>query len=400
MDLQHLRAWWAARQGLLAVDTALTPAAALERTGWARSVGGVNPYLTLFSRAGISRAAADAAAAEHAIHELPGARGCTYVVPAADFALALRLGRGAGEPAELKSAKKHLGVTDLEVDRLCREILDVLERGPADPAALKTSLGELVRNLGPEGKKRGLTTTLPLALGRLQVHGEILRQPHGGRFDQQRYAYARWRDSPARAVEVDHDAALHALARKYFRWIGPATAAQFQDFTGLAAKLVKPALAPLGLVPVAKDSPLLLLPEDRDALAAFTPPTDPVYRLVSPIDSLLLHRRDLASHLDIADARRVALGDRGLAEPGSMGDLPGHAIVDRGRVVGLWEYDPAARAIAWTAFVATSAALLAEVARTEAYVRDQLGDARSFSLDSPESRRPRIAAIRQAGDRA
>jgi len=35
------------------------------------------------------------------------------------------------------------------------------------------------------------------------------------------------------------------------------------------------------------------------------------------------------------------------------------------------------------------------VQRTERFVRDQLGDARSFSLDSPESRAPRIAALRE-----
>jgi len=29
-------------------------------------------------------------------------------------------------------------------------------------------------------------------------------------------------------------------------------------------------------------------------------------------------------------------------------------------------------------------------------VRDELGDARSFSLDSPKSREPRIAALRAA----
>jgi hypothetical protein len=42
-------------------------------------------------------------------------------------------------------------------------------------------------------------------------------------------------------------------------------------------------------------------------------------------------------------------------------------------------------------------ALRAEIERTTAYVRDQLGDARSFSLDSPKSRAPRLAALRQAG---
>jgi hypothetical protein len=37
------------------------------------------------------------------------------------------------------------------------------------------------------------------------------------------------------------------------------------------------------------------------------------------------------------------------------------------------------------------------IGRTETFVRDQLGDARSFSLDSPESRGPRIAALKKLG---
>ena len=72
-------------------------------------------------------------------------------------------------------------------------------------------------------------------------------------------------------------------------------------------------------------------------------------------------------------------------------------IGDRGRIVGLWEYDPDARAIAWTAWVPASPALRAAVEATEAWVRDDLGDARAFSLDSPASRRPRIEALRRAG---
>ena len=60
------------------MDGDASPASLLERVGWARTVGSVNPYLTLFARAGISRAAADKAASDHEIHELPSARGCTY----------------------------------------------------------------------------------------------------------------------------------------------------------------------------------------------------------------------------------------------------------------------------------------------------------------------------------
>jgi len=81
---------------------------------------------------------------------------------------------------------------------------------------------------------------------------------------------------------------------------------------------------------------------------------------------------------------------------GALSDLPSHAILDRGRLVGLWEYDPEARAIAWAAWVRTTPALRAAVEATEAWVRDDLGDARSFSLDSPKSRKPRIEALRKA----
>lgn len=387
MHPHTLRAWWAARQGLLASSPELGPAAVLERTGWARSVGGVGPYLTLFARAGTSRAAADAAVAALEIHELPSARGCTYVVPRADFALALTVGQGTGEAAEIQTARKHLGLTDAELDRLCARVLAALDRGPLDPAALKDSLGDVVRNLGPEGKKRGVTTTLPLALGKLQARGEIRRVPIGGRLDQQRYAYARWTDSPLVGGGMPPEEAFVALARRFFRWIGPATAAQFQAFAGLGVKAAKAATAPLGLVPVSPDSPLLLLPDDLDALRAFTPPAEPVYRLVASVDGLALLRRDLAPLIEPADAPRLGAGN-------GLQDLPSHAILDRGRVIGLWEYDPAEGAIAWASFVAPTAALRAEVERTAAMIRDELGDARAFSLDSPDSRRPRIAALR------
>ncbi|MCY1062034.1 crosslink repair DNA glycosylase YcaQ family protein [Nannocystis sp. SCPEA4] len=387
MHPSKLRAFWAARQGLLECDTHLSPETVLEKTGWARSVGGVGPYLTLFTRAGLTRPAIDRAVAQLEIHELPSARGCTHVVPRSDFALALRCSQGFGDAAEVQAAKKHLGVTDAELDRLGRAVLDALAGGALDPAALKDRLGDLVRNLGPEGKKRGVTTTLPLVLGTLQTAGEIRRQPIGGRLDQQRYAYARWADSPLPEFTLDAAAAYVELARRFFRWSGPASLAHFQAFSGLGVKASKAAVAPLGLLPVSADSPILALPADLDALRAFVPPETPVYRLVASVDALLLLRRDLALLLDPADVPRVQ-------QIGGLQDLPSHAIVDRGRLVGLWEYDPGREDIAWTSFVRPDAALRAEVERTAAMIREHLGDARSFSLDSPESRKPRIAALR------
>src|SRR4051812_44256615 len=132
MDLTRTRAWWAHRQGLDGSLDGASPATVLDRAGWARSVGGANPYLTLFARAGTSRADADAALAALDIYELPSARGCTYILPARDFALGLTVGQGFGDAATLATAKKFLEVTDEEVARLCDAVLSALEQGERD----------------------------------------------------------------------------------------------------------------------------------------------------------------------------------------------------------------------------------------------------------------------------
>ncbi len=78
-------------------------------------------------------------------------------------------------------------------------------------------------------------------------------------------------------------------------------------------------------------------------------------------------------------------------------DLPGHAILDRGQLIGRWEFDTATGTIAWALFGGSAdKALEKAIHNMEAFVRDDLGDARSFSLDSPKSRLPRIEALRKA----
>ena len=95
------------------------------------------------------------------------------------------------------------------------------------------------------------------------------------------------------------------------------------------------------------------------------------------------------------------MGERGARALGGLADLPSHAILDRGRLVGLWEFDPEAQKIVWWAFGANpkDKALVAAVERMETFVAGHLGDARSFSLDSPKSRAPRIEALRKAAAR-
>lgn len=382
---ERLQAWWWSRQGL---DGSLEGASArdvLRRSGWMRSVGGAGPYLGLYARARLGRAAVDSALASLEIAELPSARGCTYVLPADDFAVGLRVGQGFGDEAQVATARKYLGVTEEELASLEGAVLEALATGPADPRALKDTLGERVRNLGPEGKKRGMTTTLPLALGRLQSHGRIRRVPLDGRLDRQRYAYARW------DTTVAGDEAFVTLARAWWKQAGPATLAHFQWFSGLGVKRVKETVAELGLVAIGDR---WLLAEEAQAFSAFSPPEEEQVRFVSNLDPLLLHRRELRPLFSEADADRPLWTERGKQAGGALTDLENQAIVDRGRILGVWDYDPGAGELVWATFAPPSAAVRAEAERVEAWVRAELGDVRSFSLDSPESRTARLQGIR------
>jgi hypothetical protein len=112
--------------------------------------------------------------------------------------------------------------------------------------------------------------------------------------------------------------------------------------------------------------------------------------LVSSLDSIFATRRNVVSIIDDIDQQRAVMTEQKEAPLGGLSDLPNHAIMDRGRLIGLWEYDPEKERIAYKIFVRMDKALDEAIQRTEDYVRTQLGDARSFSLDSPKSRTQRI----------
>jgi hypothetical protein len=382
MDSHRLMAFCAHRQGLDGSLSGATAEEVLARTGWARSIGSCNPYLTVFARSGLRRAQVEAEASAHSIQELPCARGCTYVLPHADFGLGLALARGARSGASDEKAIQKLGVPDAEIKALAEAVVGALAAGPLDPKALKAALGEQVRHLGEEGKKRGLTTTLPVALGRLQEAGRIRRVPEGGRLDHERYAYEIWDDAPA----LVNDATAQIAAR-YWHWTGIASLKQFQWFTGFGVAASKSATAGLELEPLENGSPLLIRSCDRKAWKEYEAPREPDYRLVASLDGATLLRRDVASLVAEEDRSALAAGE-------GLTDLPSHAILDRGRLIGLWEFDFDAGEIVWNSWAGRREALRAAVAATESYVRDELGDARGYSLDSPKSRAERVAALR------
>lgn len=391
MDMVKSRAWWFRRQGLAHGLDGTAPAEVLRGTGWARTVGGSNPYLTLFARAGVDRSTADRAVAALEICELPSARGCTYLLPAEDFALGLAAGAGAPR-GELAAAVKHLDVTEAEIDRLAEAVLEAVTEAdaPLQPQDLRARLGDTVRSLGEAGRKRGISSTLPLALGQLQSAGELRRVPVDGRLDHQRYGYTRWIPSPLAGADLDPGHVAAELARRYFAWAGPATLAHFRWFSGLGAAVAKRAVAAIDLTDLGDGQ---LLPTDLAAeFEDFTTPADPEYALVGWIDGSHLLHRELGRLLDPADADRPSP-----TEPskrlGDLKDPPCQLILDRGRIVGLWEFDPVTGKIVSRLFVPEDEGLRAVIAETERFVVEQLGDARGSVLDSPKSRSAAVAAL-------
>lgn len=125
-------------------------------------------------------------------------------------------------------------------------------------------------------------------------------------------------------------------------------------------------------------------------------PSEPQYRLVSSLDPIAANRRDVSGLLEPGVADHKLFDAKSAGAGSARSDLLYHAILDRGRLVGFWEYDFDARSIVWMTFRPESDALKSAVAETDAFVRDQVGDARAVSLDSPKSRAPRIQALKNA----
>jgi hypothetical protein len=107
---------------------------------------------------------------------------------------------------------------------------------------------------------------------------------------------------------------------------------------------------------------------------------------------LVLLRRNSADMLAEGDrGRKVLDGTLGL-----QADLSDHPILDRGRIIGLWQYDPGKERIAAWTFDKPTAAVTQRITEVESWIREDLGDFRSFSLDSPASRQNRIDALDSA----
>lgn len=390
MDSAKFRSWVASRQGL-GNGRFCTAREALVGAGWQRSVGGVHPYIAIRARSGEGREQVDALAVDLQLFELPSARSCTYVLPADDFRLGLAAAHSLSAATEIATAFK-LGATQEEIDILKRATLAALAKGDLSPADLKPKLGDLVRNFGEEGKKKGLTTSLPLALALLQTEGRIRRRPVNGRFDTQRYNYELW--NPPLTDLPGPEQTARDLTLRFFDWMGAATLKEFREFSAIPAKAAKAAAEEIGLIPFEAGGDLLTTSENLADFEKHEIPQQSVYALIGSLDSFLLQRRGSHFWLDDEDLNRSAPTEKGIQSIGGLMELTANAILDRGRLIGIWEFDFDAGEVVWHTWNPASEELRAKIDSLNSWIRDDLGDARTFSLDSPKSRQPKIEAIR------
>jgi hypothetical protein len=403
LSLDRARAHWHRRQGLTEPVSG-TLEEVVAATGWPRTLGGADVYLAVRARVpGLSRKQLDEAVAQSRLQVTPAVRGCIYLVPRAEVPLVLRV----AEEQYLKRAEREhpkAGIASNELEDVGEAVLKALRKGPLSTDALRKALPEgVVRSLGEKGKKLGLSSTLPPALRHLEFEGRVERMLEGGRLDTERYLWRLAAKNPFTGAKVPaaSTARYALLGALFFRQFGPATVEDFSTWAAISQRDAREALSTLPLVPVAIEGysdEAFVLEADvavlREKLRAAT-----TVSLLPSGDLYLVHHGGPAP---LTDPRHhgVELPQWGSSKPGTLGEgryMALRGLLDGDRLVGLWEYDPDAEAVVFHTFDALppkrrrAVQALAEDVAT--FLREDVGHARSFTLDSTDTVRERAATI-------
>ncbi len=254
------------------------------------------------------------------------------------------------------------------------------------------------------GKKVGVSSPLPVALRELELRAEIERRPVGGRLDTERYD---WGLAPPVKTKVpaEKPGRLQAVARYFFEFFGPATQKELATWVGISQRDAKAAMAELPLVDVAVEGrPGLawILEDDRRGFSE-AQPGNSVWSFLPFEDNLLTVYGGPGVLTDPAHHDHPVKA-WGSSKPTTLGT--GRHVAERplllgDRLVGFWEYDAEAGEVVAGTLEAlpdgASKELARERERLAAFIRDELGHARSFSLDTDEGVRARAAVVRSLG---
>lgn len=420
LGLGQARALWFEKQGLVEPVKGGV-AGVLRRSGWMIAAGSAGPHLSLAARLGrFSRADADRAIAESdGVYEVPALRGTSMLVPEEDAADALRCARRFHDEL-FEKLKRSCDVTVTEIDRLSEAVLGKLESETLGVDELRQSLpGKIVRSLGEPGRKIGESSTLTFALKRLRVLGKILRVTLEGRLDSTRFVYAM----PPASMRVDRspddpaDPDLHArLARRFFRWAGPAKAQEFAWWAGFRQKEALEGIRRAGLTAASVEGwtdDAWIAEEDLERPAAAdlkhshsNVPMRPIptFKFLPFRDNFVGMRRALAPLVAVENRGVKVLDWNGKPSPiGQAESLHHHAILSGDRLSGIWEWDPPGKRIVWASLgrltAVEASALRAEADRVARLIADEIGDLNFYALDNEKNRLARLDAVQRLRSR-
>lgn len=367
--------------------------ALVARTGFIRTLGGVDGYLALLARhPKLQLAEVDRAVSSGALRVTPAVRGCIYLVAEAHAPLCLAIAEQLSAARDQRDADK-AGIKKGELEKLGAKVVETLAKhGPMTTDVLRKRLPEgSVRSLGEQGKKIGVSSPLPPALRKLEFAGQIERTLEAGRIDTERYQWRARKTKPSKPVANPHA----AIAKLFFAWAGVATLKEFVSWSGFAVKDAKAACASITLREVElEDGPGFADPEaleaggDDDAVALLTFEDNltalgggPARWIDARHHGVKVPQWGTSKSLTIADSKHMQL----------------RTVLAGGSIVGFWEYDPDQGA-AVTALldkvgkpIATRIANEAE--RVGTFLREEIGHGRSFSLDTDDALRERVAFI-------
>ena len=398
VTLDQARAFWCARQGL-GTPKANDPVESVAATGWARTIGGIDVYVNIGARSGVlNRSAVDDAVRSGGLRVIPAVRGCIYLVPEQDVGVVMALAADLARPRMGRDFEK-AGTSWKEVEEVGTEVLKALANGPLTTTAIRKALPEgTVRSLGDAGKKVGVSSPLPPALRELEFRTEITRMPIGGRLDTERY---EWRLSESATSDVPNDPAARrtAVVKRFFDFFAPAAVNDVAAWIGISKRDTKAAISALPLVcgRVEGYSDEAWIPEtDVDALKAVE--TSSTAASFLPFEDNLMVVYGGPGRFAHPSRHDHTVRSWGRTKPTPLGTakhLADRPLVLGHELAGFWEYDAENHEVVVGTFEKDAAQGLEEARQQLAdFFRDDLGHARSFSLDSDDAVRERAAALR------
>lgn len=402
LDRTQARAAVLAAQGLHSPRGELVPT--VERTGFLRTLGGVEVYLAARARVpAMTSKALETATAERRLQVVPTVRGCMYLVAARDVPVSLRTADLLGR-SRLQKEREKAGIKKGELEKLGDVVVETLARtGALSTDALRKALpDDAVRSLGDKGKKVGLSSPLPPALRVLEFAGRVERTLETGRLDSERY---RWRattkNTLAAADLPDELAELSPrLAEIFLRAAGIARIDDFMCWSGLNKRDAVAGLSKVKTRPVVVEGfkePWLSL---ASAFVDDAPAADDVHTLLGFEDNAFALNVGTALFADpVFHSMKVpSWGSQAKVSLGAARHLANRPVIAEGRLVGFWDYDPDAKKAVVGLFEAVSKdakrALDEQAAGVSRFLSTELGHGRSFALDTDDALRTRAAFVK------